>query len=396
MDQESAGRTLEPLPYHRSVVDYLKQHEPEVWAWAGSQQAQQAHLAQVRTHLLRDTYRLEAEAHPDVHARLALAMQRLGIQAGATLYQAGGQAMNAALVHVPGEVHIVLEGPVLERLSEDEWLALFGHELAHYLLWSCEGGAFFFADRILQDALGSPQASDSHRQTAQCYGLHTELFADRGAALAADALEPAVSTLVKVHTGIGNPDPAAYLRQAIELEGTLEDRRAGSTHPETFVRARALDLWWQGDASLDAWTDRKLRGELSLATLDLPRQVQVQAMTRAFLDWFLDDPHLRSDAVMTQARLLFADWAPGESGMPAHAWETLHADDDIRVYFNALMLDLALADPDVRELALQRALVVSQVLDSQDLLLTQLKRDAGLGKREIDRLRRKATAQVHA
>lgn len=388
MDLETMSRALMPLPYQRNVIDYLKQHEPEVWAWAGSQQVRDAHLAQVRTHLLRDTYRLEPEAHPEVHAALTLAMQRLGISAGATLYQASGQAMNAALVYVPGEVHIVLEGPVLERLSAHELLALFGHELAHYLLWSLEGGAFLSAERILQDALGAHGASDSHRQTARCYGLHTELFADRGAALAADALAPAISTLVKVQTGIGNPDPAAYLRQATELEDALEDTSAGTTHPETFVRARALELWWQDDPMLDAWTDRKLRGVLRLATLDLPRQVQLQTMTRAFVNWFLESAQLRSDAVTNQVRMLFADWAADEPVAPPDQFESLQAADDVRGYFNALMLDLALVDPEVRDPALQRAMMVARVMDSEALLLAQLKRDAGMGKREIDKLRK--------
>ncbi|MGN5476595.1 M48 family metalloprotease [Cupriavidus basilensis] len=83
--------------------------------------------------LLRDTYRIEADAHADVHAALAQAMSRLGIEARATLYQSPGQDMNASLVYVPGEVHIVLQGPLLERLAPPELLAVFGHELAHYL-----------------------------------------------------------------------------------------------------------------------------------------------------------------------------------------------------------------------------------------------------------------------
>ncbi len=389
-------RQLEPLLYQRNVVGYLKQHEPEVWAWASSQKARDEHLAQVRAQLLRGTYRLEADAHPDVHALLATAMQRLGISAHATLYQAGGQAMNAALIHVPGEIHIVLEGPVLERLSEDERLALFGHELAHYLLWSQESGDFLIADRILQDAISSTTATDSHRETARCYGLHTELFADRGAALAAQALAPAISTLVKVETGIGNPDPAAYLRQALEIEGASEAASDAATHPETFIRARALDLWWQQAPDLDAWTDRRLRGRLSLTGLDLPRQAQLQAMTRGFLTWFMKAPQLESEAMVNQVRMLFADWAEGESTTPPEAFTDLQVADDVRGYLNALMLDLALVDPETRDVALQRALATARVLDSEAQLLVNLKRDAGMGKREIDKLRKKATAELQA
>jgi len=396
MDLETLDRQLDPLPYQRGVVAYLKQHEPDVWAWASSQKARDEHLAQVRAQLLRGTYRLEVDAHPEVHALLALAMERLGIRAPAMLYQAGGQAMNAVLVHVPGEVHIVLEGPLLERLSEDERLALFGHELAHYLLWSQDQGEFLVADRILQDAVASTSATDSHRETARCYGLHTELFADRGAALAARALAPAVSVLVKVQTGIANPDPAAYLRQALEVEAASDTGSQGSTHPETFIRARALELWWQGAEELEAWTDRRLRGPLSLSTLDLPRQAQLQAMTRGFLTWFLAGQRWDSAPMCNQVRQLFADWAEGEVATPPESFTVLHVADDVRAYLNALMLDLALVDPEVRDVALERALVAARVLGSEEALLVQLKRDAGMGKREIDRLRKRVKTELPA
>lgn len=55
--------------------------------------------------------------------------------------------MNATLFFLPGEVHVVLQGPVLERLQGIELLALFGHELAHYRLWSEHGGDYIVTDR---------------------------------------------------------------------------------------------------------------------------------------------------------------------------------------------------------------------------------------------------------
>src|SRR5262245_32092722 len=115
-----SDHTLLPLPYHSQVVGYLQQHEPEVWAWACTQKARSEHIEEVRANLLRNSYRLEADAHPEIHTALREAMQRLGIDAPATLYQAGGQEMNASLVFVPGEIHVVLLGQILERLSESE------------------------------------------------------------------------------------------------------------------------------------------------------------------------------------------------------------------------------------------------------------------------------------
>lgn len=385
---------LQPLAYQAQVVDYLRRHEPDVWRWASERRSDEEHRESLRALLLRDTYRIEEQSHAGVHQALAQAMVRLGILAPATLYQSPGQEMNAALVFVPDEVHIVLQGPVLERLSQDELLALFGHELAHYVLWSQDEGSFLVADRILADALASPDASASQRETYRRFALHTELFADRGGAIAAGAVGPAVSTLVKVQTGIGTVDPAAYLRQANEIESREAGASTAHSHPETFIRARALSLWWEGAADLDSWIDSRLHGRLSLPQLDLPGQLRMQEMTRGFLAYFLDGPALASDAVLAQVRMLFPDWSDNEAVLAPEAFGPDAVDDSVRDYLNALMLDVALADAGQREQVLLRAGQVAQQLGSLESLRRNLRRDAGFGKRELDRYNRQLAKEL--
>lgn len=387
-----AVRALLPLPYHLRVVDYLRSREPDVWAWACTQKARGEHIEEVRANLLRNSYRLEVDAHPEVHAALRSAMQRLGIEAPATLYQAGGHDMNAALVFVPGEVHLVLQGPMLERLSEPERLALFGHELAHYLLWSRDEGMFHVADRILNDALASPQATTSHLETFRRYSLHTELFADRGGALAAGEIAPAVSTLVKVQTGIVNPDPAAYLRQAAEIDTHDSAASSATTHPETFLRARALELWWQGADTLDSWIEARMQGPLALEALDLPGQFRLQGLARGFLAHFLADPALRSELAVGQVRELFPDWSDDETPVALVAFGKEQVDASVLGFLNALMLDIALIDPDIQDAALLRAAGIARDIGSYEALQANLKRDARFGKRELDKLDKRLPA----
>ncbi|CAG2144419.1 M48 family metalloprotease [Cupriavidus numazuensis] len=395
MDSHAPDRgALMPLAYHATVVDYLRQHEPEVWRWANARATGADHREALRAMLLRDTYRIEADAHADVHAVLALAMARLGIDAPATLYQSPGQDMNASLFYVPGEIHIVLQGPLLERLAPPELLAVFGHELAHYLLWSCDEGQFLVADRILNDALAAPGVSASHRETWRRYALHTELFADRGGAVAAGAVAPAVSTLVKVQTGMGSVDAAAYLRQAAEIESGEAGASAAHSHPETFIRARALALWWEGESHLDTWIESRLHGPLSLEKLDLPGQVRLQALTRGFLAHFLAGTPLAGDAVLAQVRMMFPDWRDDEPAIGPEGLGPDVADDSVRGYLNALMMDLSLADPDQQDAALLRAGHVAQALGSLEAFQGNLRRDAGFGKRELDRYQRQLNRQL--
>ena len=139
-----------PLAYHREVVAYLQATERELWDWTSSAESRAGEAEEVRMAMLKSNYRLDAAAHPDLVQRCAAMSARLGVAAPATIYQAqGGLGMNAALVHLPGEAHLVFTGPILEKLAGTELDAVLAHELAHQLLWEMEGGAFLTADRLL-------------------------------------------------------------------------------------------------------------------------------------------------------------------------------------------------------------------------------------------------------
>lgn len=392
--------TLSPLPYHHTIVDYLRSHEPEVWNWASARATDAEQRDALRAALLRDTYRIERDAHADAHAALDLALERLGIDAPATLYQSPGQEMNAAIFYVPGEVHIMLQGPLLERLSQDELLAVLGHELSHYLLWSRDEGRLLVADRILYDALASGGAHASHQETCRRYALHTELFADRGAAIAAGAIAPAISALVKIQTGIGTVDAAAYLRQAVEIEAKEAQASNAHSHPETFIRARALSLWWDGTHDMQAWLDTRLHGPLALDRLDLPGQLHLQQLTRGFIAHFLADATMASEPVLIQVRAMFPDWSGAEAALaPSELAAALSPDASttaVSTYLNALLVDLALADPDQQDNALLRAGRLARELGTFDGFEACLRRDAAMGKRELDKYKRQLDKESQA
>ncbi|MCL2713185.1 MAG: hydrolase [Alphaproteobacteria bacterium] len=385
MDLPTPARYLKPLKYQFDLVEYGKSAEPEVWAWAQSEQARQE-IAGMRDSMLRQTYRLEPGAHPAAFEALHAAMAALEIEAPATLYQANDGTMNASLCYIPGEIHLIFYGPVLEKLSPRELLALMGHELAHYRLWSVDGGDFHHCSRILDHALSDPEATASHRETARLLSLHTELYADRGAALAAGEIAPAISVLVKIMTGIGTVDPDAYLRQAEELEARTATSE-GVSHPETFLRARALDLWWRSDEALEDWLEQRLKGPLSIESLDLLRQCELTGMTRGFFARLLQDvPADESAAVLTQILRFFADFARDEEPLDLARIAAGKIDDPTRQYFIALICDCAMADPDARDVVMAAGLKIVQEIGALDLFRQALRRNLNWTKRMVDRL----------
>lgn len=382
---EAPTHALEPLEFHRDLVAYLQQFEPNVWDWAQSDAMKRQQADEIRDAMLRQTYRLEPGSHPLTYEACKASMARLGIDAPVTLYQANDGAMNASLCYIPGEVHLVFYGPILERLDAQELTALMGHELAHYRLWSADDGAHFAASQILDHALSYPGVEPSHRETARLLSLYTELYADRGAALAAGEVTPAVSMLVKIMTGLGTVDPAAYLRQAEELE-KADAKSEGGTHPEAFLRARALDLWWRGDPALDDWMGRRIRGNLSIEALDILRQRELTRLTRRFFARFLSQIEVQSDGVLTQVRGYFPDFQPGEDAIDYAAIGPEKIDDPTRDYFIALMFDCAMADPDSRDEVMQAAAKSAEAIGATDLLKAALRRDLKWTKRDIDKL----------
>lgn len=376
---------LEPLSYHRKVVAQLRQTEGEVWTWAASQSAQDEHYEAMRKSVLRETYRLDADAHPQIHQACHAAMNALGLTAPVTLYQAADGGMNAALCYVPNDIHMVFYGPILEKMTPAELVALMGHELGHYLLWSSEAGDMHVASRILDHAIVYGNAAPSHLETARLFALHTEIYADRCAALAGDGASAAIATLVKTMTGMSHVDADSYLRQAAEIEdGSAASQ--GHSHPEAYLRAQAVDKWWRGDPDLDGWIEARILGPLSMATLDLTRQSRLVAMTRGFFAWLLSDEALRGEAVMTQVKSFFPDWVPGEPPLTADDLAAERADDSLKNYLIALACDLAMADPDLRDDMLSAAAAVARRFDGLDLLRAALQRDLKLSRPAVDRL----------
>jgi hypothetical protein len=53
--------------------------------------------------------------------------------------------------------------------------------------------------------------------------------------------------LVKVQTGVQDVSPDSYLRQADEIFARGPAKTEGLTHPEAFIRARAVKLWAEND-----------------------------------------------------------------------------------------------------------------------------------------------------
>ncbi len=384
---------LAPLPYQREIVAYLKDTEPELWSWASSAEVRGAFAEEMRTELLKANYRLDADGHPELAERCAAVAQRLGVTAPVTLYQAsGGLGLNAMLCHLPGEAHIVFTGPILATLKGAELDAVLAHELAHYRLWEMDGGDFLVADRLLLAAANDPRAAPSHAQTARRFRLYTEVFADRGSLAGCGQLEAAVAALVKTETGLPEVSATSYLRQADEIFSREDATTKGLDHPETFIRARALRLWAENDAGLQAWLAATIEGPLELDELDLPGQRRVSQLTQRFLAELLRPRWYQTAPVLAHARAFFPDFAPALAPDDSLAEALRSSDAATREYLCYLLLDFAVVDRDLEDVPLAAALDWSERLEIAEQFEKLVLKELGIGKRQLNKLKKDAAA----
>ena len=385
---ENLGRLeLKPLGYHEALLAYLKEEEPEVWHWCASNKVRHEQAEAVRFDLLKSTYRVEREAQPQAYLIAEDVARQLGIEVPLTIYQAQNpQGLNASLAYMHDEVHLVLHGPVSAKLSEAERRALVAHELSHFLLWRSWDGDLMVAEQLLAALTHDPLADTPHFASARLFALYNEVFCDRGSLLVTGDPLVVISMLLKVETELDEVSPESYLRQAEEIFGHGEAKTEGLSHPETFIRARAIKLWADGEPQSERKIQEMLEGRPALNNLDLLAQRKIAGLTRRLLDVLLSRRWVQTEPVLAHARLFFEDYVPPQDLQEDPALvEDLRTDDrPMQDYYAYVLLDFVTADRDLEELPLAAALVLAEKLGLKDRFGEIVKRELRLRKKHLE------------
>lgn len=386
---------LEPLPYHVELRDYIKSEERELWNWFASAKAKVDYTENLRLELLKSTYRLDLDGHPELHQGLDAAKARLQLDIPVTLYQAQNSLqLNAALFFIPGQGHIVFSGPMLTLLNAEELKSVIGHELAHYHLLEQDAGEFHIADRLIHAVANDPRASTSHEQTARRYQLYTEIFADRGSLCVTGDPAPVVAGLVKIQTGLSQVSAASYLKQAEEIFANGNVATEGLSHPEAFIRARALSLWQEQRENAAEQISGMIEGATALEGLDLVGQKRLTAATRRLLECLLRPKWFQTCATLGHAKLFFADFRPVNGGAPSIPEELKSSDTRLREYICYVLLDFTKVDPELDDMPLAAALELSRQLEMDAQFEKLAVKELNLKVREVRRIKEQAAEML--
>jgi hypothetical protein len=380
---------LQPLPYHIAVRDFLKGSDADLWAWFAGQRRSPKFAEDVRFELLKSAYRIERDAQPALYGAAEQVAGQLGIAAPLTIYQAQNpRGLNAELAYVPGEVHLILHGPITAQLTPVEARGLFGHELSHYLLWEAWNGEMLVTSDILQALVTDEHAHPAHFATWRLFRLYTEIFCDRGALAVTQDMLSVVSGLVKTETGVPEIDPQAYLRQADEIFAKEDAGATGITHPETFIRARAARLVHEAHPVADRLIAKMIEGRPGMDELDLLEQERVAALTRRLLDVFLCRKWLQNDLTLAHARLYFEDYLPPAQTLvdPSLAADLRLVPESVGDYYCYVLLDFITADRDIDEPSLAAALLLAEQLGIKLRLKQLARKELKLRKNQLEKV----------
>ncbi len=336
-------RELRPFPYHGEVTRLLRERHPAVWHNYVTRQAMSNQHADVELHLLKSTYRMPEGEHPELYEAVERGREILSIEQPVVLFHGStDDTANAFMYYTPAKGYLVFQGDLLERFSAAEIVAVIGHELGHYKLWCEANGDYLTADRILKDACGDAEVADSVLESRRRYSLYTEVYCDRAGFLVAGELAPAVTGEVKLLTGLADADAESYLRQVDEIFEQSEAHSAGKTHPEAFIRARAVGAFARLPTveEADALVAEMLEPGLSLDALDLTGQERLAGATRRLVEDLLGRSGRAPEAwIEHAARLRVEPVQPcdraGFEGLLARAGS------GVRDYFAYVLLDFA-------------------------------------------------------
>lgn len=332
---------LSPLPYQRAVAAILERENPN--AFRSLMATGSSDSTVLEQALLRTTYRLDPIAHPELHAAASRAALLLGIQVPVDLYaDEASKGSNAELIFVPSRAVLIFSGETLNILDDTELCAVAGHELAHHVLWTAEGGSYLATSRLLDAAESDARTPSEYLETARRLRLATELFADRGALQACGGeLIPTISGLLKMTTGLRIVDPEAYLRQAAEVD--FGQASSGVTHPETVLRAWALQQWLERPETADDAIAAALAPQLDLSSIDIVAQDDLRSLTRDLIAAVLSTETLNGESEIELAEHYGV--LPTSAGtLPRLDAATLT--EETKRYLAAVLVDFATADPD--------------------------------------------------
>ncbi len=385
-----------PFEYQEKLRDHLKSRK-KTWDWFRNNTNKKKQEEEYKSALLKNTYRLDRDTHPTLYVTTMDICKALSIDAEVTIYQENNSMhMNAGISIIDKEAHIVISGNVINLLERDEMKALLAHELSHYLFYKMEDGDFKTTSDIILALANNTSSNNSTIETARVYRLYMELFCDAGSLTVCGDYKPVIQMLVKMNTGIKDVNADSYLQQAKEILSGEEKTSQNETHPDSYVRALALQMRAEKSKNYSSKIIMFIEGSLDIDRLDIFEQKIVSELTFDIVQWILKPSWMNSSLVFNLALRYFNDFT--KSTNPKSIKElnkvVANAKSNIKNYLSFVLLDFAKADSDLEGAPIAYTLEIAELLEMESEYEKIIRKELKLSVRDFKTFRKGVTKEL--
>lgn len=388
---------LAALQYHKITTDFFQQ-QSQVWQFFAGHSNKEEQLREFKTDLLKNTYKFDDAVDTALYEKVNLAKAKLELPIPVTLYQAqNAEEINASIVYVGGESHIVFSGKIIQILSDEELLAIIAHELSHVKLYTQLNGDVEVADRVITAIANHQGSTPAHYETARLFKLYTEIFCDRGAYIVTNNYAPIISSLVKISTGLPSVNADSYIKQAEEIfSADADTKTSGISHPENFIRARAIWLWHSKGNEAEPIIKQMIEGNVNLEELDIFRQHQIASITEQFIQLLLQPKWMQTPQTIALGKQYFGNLqlnkAPDKLGLVTQV-ENVH--NNLRDYLAYVLYDFSTVDKALENLPLGYCFFLADEFKLDKAFANAVKKERKLTDKKVSVLKKQTLAEFH-
>lgn len=388
---------LVALQYHKITTDFFKK-QSQVWRFFSGHSNKEEQLKEFKTDLLKNTYKFDEAVDLGLYEKVDLAKEKLELPISVTLYQAqNAEEMNASIVYIGGEAHIVFSGKIIQILTDEELLSIIAHELSHVKLYTQLNGDVEVADRVITAIANHQGSTPAHYETARLFKLYTEIFCDRGAYIVTNNYAPIISSLVKISTGLPSVNADSYIKQAEEIfSADADTKTSGVSHPENFIRARAIWLWHSKGYEADPIIKQMIEGNVNLEELDIFRQHQIASITEQVIQLLLLPKWMQTPQTIALGKQYFGNLQlnnePDKSGLVTQV-ENVH--NNLRDYLAYVLYDFSTVDKALEDMPLGYCFFLADEFKLDKAFSNAVKKERKLTDKKVSLLKKQTLAEYH-